>query len=115
MFKEHDPPKEPARKKAERRWTNAEIRRRVKERQQKPRLVDPNKEPEIAGVVTNEAKLNGPIKRAETKFLRDTKKMLQCHVDKNLAAYSISLERRRYLLLKEKLSGLQAAQQNEGG
>ena len=114
MLKEHEPPKEPARKKAERRWTNAEIRRRVKERQQRPRLVDPNKEPEIA-VVVNEAKPNGPIKRFESKFARDIRKMMQGHADKNLAAYAVSIERRRILRLKEKLRRLQAAQQNQGG
>jgi hypothetical protein len=45
MLKEHDPKKIPARVKAERKWTNADVRKHVKQRQQKPKLVDPDADP----------------------------------------------------------------------
>jgi hypothetical protein len=115
MLKEHDPPKEPARSRAERRWKNNEARRRIKEEKQRPLLVDPNKEPEIAETITNEEKPKGSINRLETKFKKEIRAMLQGHVDKNLAIYAVSLQKRKYLLLKEKLRRLQATQLEQGG
>lgn len=114
MLKEHDPPKEPARRKAERRWKNAGMRARIKKAQQKPQLVDPNKEPDIGEVVTNAGRRDSQRNRFETKFVREIRRMMEGHVNKNLAAYAVSLEYRRYRLLKEKLRRLQAAQQPRG-
>jgi hypothetical protein len=111
MLKEHDPPKEPLRVKAERRWKNNELIRHLTEEKQKPKLVDPNKEPEIAETIINEGRVDGPVKRFETQFLKDIKAMLEGHTKRNLQLYAEMIERRRYLLLKEKLKRLKAAEQ----
>jgi hypothetical protein len=115
MFKEHGPPKESARNKAERRWKNAELRKQFKQAKQRPRLVDPNKEPEIAETITNEGKRDESVQRFERRFLKDIRAMMEGHVNRNLAIYAATIELRRRKLLKEKLRRLQAAQQNQGG
>ena len=109
MVKEHEPPKEPARKKAERRWTNHEVTKRFLEaRQRRPKLVEDH-EPEIGETITNDGRVGGPIKRVETKFAKEIRAMLQSHVDKNLAIYAAAIDHRRRILLKEKLKRLKAA------
>ena len=115
MLKEHEPTKEPARIRAARKWRNAELRRRVKEDRQRPKLIDPNREPEIAETIINDGRRDGPIHRVERKFVRDIRTMLEGHVDRNLAIYAAVIERRRYKLLKEKLRRLKLAEQNRGG
>jgi hypothetical protein len=114
MLKEHGPPKEPARIKAERKWTNADVRKRLKEEKQKPKLVDPNKPPEIAEVVTNEGRRDGPRNRFESKFKRDIRAMMEGHAEQRLKHYVAAIEHRRYVLLKEKLRRLKLAQQDQG-
>ena len=109
MFKEHDPPKEKARNKAARRWSNAEVRKRVKQAQQEPKLVDPNKEPEIAETVTNQGRVDGPINRFESRFKREIRTMMNQHKALNLAIYAASIENRRRKLLAEKLRRLKLA------
>ena len=39
MFKEHEPPKETPKQRAERKWRNNIIRKRLKDEQRKPKLV----------------------------------------------------------------------------
>jgi hypothetical protein len=115
MLKGNKPPKEKAHSKASRKWRNHEMRKKLIEERQKPKLVDPNQEPEIAEIVTNEARLKGPIRRFENRFKKEIRAMLQSHVDKNLAIYAISLDRRKRILLTEKLKRLKLAQQANGG
>jgi hypothetical protein len=115
MVKEHDPPKEAARDKAARKWKNAELRKRLKQAQQKPRLVDSNKETEIAHVVINENGSNGQVERFERKFAREIRTMMEGHVNKNTAIYAAFLEYRKCRLLKEKLRRLKLVQEADGG
>jgi hypothetical protein len=117
MLEEYDPTKELAKIKGERRWTNAHVRKHVKEAQQKPKLVDPNREPEIAGVVINVGKRDGRINRFESRFKRDIRQMMEGYSATNLHHYLAYLERRRIKLLKEKLRRLKLAEQEqtEGG
>jgi hypothetical protein len=115
MLKDAGPPKESASEIATRKWKNNDLRKRIIEAKRKPKLVDPNKEPEIAETITNEGNLNSPIKRFERQFIKEIRTMMQGHVDKNLALYAVSIERRRRNLLAEKLRRLQAAQQGQGG
>jgi hypothetical protein len=114
MLKEFDPPKERARNKAERKWCNNDVRKRVVEARRKPNLVDPNKEPEIAETVTNDGRRDGPIRRFENRFKKEIRTMMEGHAKQNLTFYLASrnalMERRRYLLLKEKLRRLMVAQ-----
>ena len=83
MLKEHDPPKEPLRIKAERKWKNNALRKRLIEEKQKPKLVDPNKEPEIAETIINEGRVDGSVKRFENQFLKDIRAMMEGHAERN--------------------------------
>jgi hypothetical protein len=115
MLKDDGPPNEPLRTKAERKWRNNDLRRRIIEERQKPKAKEPNKEPEIAETIINDGRRDGPIKRFETQFLKDIRAMLDGHAKRNLQLYAEMLQRRKVLLLKEKLKRLRAAQQNQGG
>jgi hypothetical protein len=117
VMKEHDPPKEPLRKVAQRKWNNESIRRRIiKERNRpKPRDVDAPPEPEIAETITNDGRRHGPINRLENKFKKEIRAMMEGHARNNMMIYAAYIERRRCKLLAEKLRRLKLAQQNQGG
>jgi site-specific DNA-cytosine methylase len=108
---------EPARKKAERRWSNYELRKRLKEQAQKVEAqLDNENELAIADTISNE-KPGGrrSVIRAQTKFAKDIKVMMEGHAAKTLALYAISRRAQRYRLLREKLRRLEAreAQRNQ--
>jgi hypothetical protein len=111
MLKEHDPLKEPVRVKAERKWRNNDLAKRVRDEKQKPRLVDPNKEPEIAETINNDGRRDGPVKRFESRFIKQIRMTLNEHKLLNLKIYAAAIEHRRRILLKEKLRRLKLAQQ----
>jgi hypothetical protein len=115
MLKEHEPPKEPLRIKAERKWKNNEVIKHIKEAQQKPKLVDPNKPPEVAETIINTGRRDGPLRRFERQFIRDLREVVEAPRRQIIEKYRVAIERRRYLLLKEKLRRLQLAQQSRGG
>jgi hypothetical protein len=114
MLKEHEPPKEPVRVKAERRWRNAALRREIKEELQKPKLVDPNTPPETGDVISNDRRLDGPINRLERAFIRQIRDLMNEHAGRNLQFHAALIEHRKRILLKEKLRRLKLAQQNQG-
>ena len=114
MLKEHDPPKEPARVKAQRKWKNNDLAKRVHGEKQRPRLVDPNKELEIAETIIKDGRRDGPVKRFESRFIKQIRMTLNEHKLLNLKIYAAAIEHRRRILLKEKLRRLQAARQNQG-
>jgi hypothetical protein len=113
MLKEHEI-KEKARLRAERKWNNADVRKRVKQRQEKPKLVDPNAKPEVAEVITNEGRRDGRVNRFENRFRRDLRNMMEGKAKSNLEIYAIWLDQRLRTLLAEKLRRLKFAQQNNG-
>ena len=51
------------------------------------------------------------VLRAQTKFAKDIKEMMEGHSEKALALYQYSLEHKRRMLLKEKLRRLLLAQE----
>jgi phage-related protein len=108
MLKEHEP-KEKARSKAERKWGNADVRKRVKQRQEKPTTVDPDAKPEIAEVISNEGRRDGRVNRFENRFKRDIRKMMDGQARLNLELYAMVLDRRHRKLLAEKLRRLKLA------
>ena len=79
-----------------------------KEERAKPRLVDPNKPPEVAEVIANDGRRDGPRRRFESKFIKDIRAMMEGHAAQRLKHYLAAIEHRRYLLLKEKLRRLKA-------
>jgi hypothetical protein len=110
MLKEHEI-KEKTRAKAQRLWRNHTVTKRMIEARQKPKLVDPNKEPDVADVVANEGRKSGRVTRFENKFRKEIRSMMEGHATNNLSQYLAFLERRRYLLLKEKLRRLRVQQE----
>jgi hypothetical protein len=114
-----DPPKEPARKRAERKWSNNDVRTRFKEAKAQPASKEP-KDLGIADVIKNEELEKGTITKAQTKFARYIKSLLDDHkqrnAQRNMIYYAISIRAQRKRLLTEKLRRLEAraAQQNQG-
>jgi hypothetical protein len=122
-----DKPKEPARKRAERKWRNYDVEKRFKEEKAKP-PPEPSsvaKEPEIADTILNEELKKGTITRAQTKFAKYIRELLDDHKhrneQRNLIMYALSIRAQRYRLLKEKLRRLElreaqcVTKQNQGG
>jgi hypothetical protein len=106
-----DSPKEPARKRATRRWRNYDVEKRFKEEKEKPSLdLSPKPEGLEIGATINNKKPDGrrSIIRAQTKFAKDIKVMMEGHAARNLALYVISIRARRKRLLFEKLRRLEA-------
>jgi len=115
MRKEDDPPKEPPSKIGERKWTNADITKRFNEEKKRPKLVDPNQPPEIAGIISNDGNLNRGVNSFERKFKRDIRAMMEGYTASNRACYVAFLESRKRQLLKEKLKRLRAQQVAQHG
>jgi len=113
-----DPPKEPARHKATRKWRDHALEKRIKEEKAKPPpdsdLVA--KELEVGDVIENDKIIQGCVVRAQTKFAREIKEMLEGRTKRNILLYKLSLRHQRRRLLIEKLKRLQAkaAQQKQG-
>jgi hypothetical protein len=114
-----DKPIEPARKKAERRWRNYDVTKRTKEEAQEeaPKTKELN-EPEIAETFSNEGPDNrGTLIRAQTKFAKDIRMMLDGHTKRNLYYHLYALkiqkknEYRRLLMAKLKLLEARVARQ----
>ena len=57
-----------------------------------------------ADIIINEGRVDGPVKRFESQFFKDIREMMEGHAERNIKLYAASIERRRYLLLKEKLT-----------
>jgi hypothetical protein len=122
-----DKPKEPARKKAERRWRNHDVEKRLKEERAKPQPVSKElSAPEIAEVISREKPDGrGSVVRAQTKFANYIKGLLEGHTKHNQERikfmYAVSIRAQRKRLLFEKLRRLElreaerVAQQNQGG
>jgi hypothetical protein len=113
MLKEHEPPNEPLRTKAERKWRNNDLRRRIIEERKKPKAKYPRKEPEIAETIINDGRRDGPVKRFESRFKKEIRTMLEGHARRNLEFYYAALQHRRAILLREKLRRLQSAQEQQ--
>jgi hypothetical protein len=116
MLKDDLPPREPARRKAERRWRNHDVEKRFKEEKAKPVPMTPN-ELGVGDVIENKQRLSGSVIRAQTRFAKELRKMLEGHTHRNLLEYKLALRVRIKRLKFEKLKRLEArvAQQNQGG
>jgi hypothetical protein len=107
-----DKPREPARRKAERRWRNHDVEKRLKEERARPQPVSKEPStPEIAEVISRERPDGrGSVVRAQTKFAKDIRAMMEGHSKRNFVLYQLSIRAQRYRLLKEKLRRLEARQ-----
>jgi hypothetical protein len=116
---------------ASRRWRNKELSERFKRAKEtgegaedflafdgkKPHInaevPKPPKEPEIGEAINGEddgRKRNGSVRHFERQFLKDIRAMMENHVQRNVEFYYAALQRRKLLLLTEKLKRLRAAQ-----
>jgi hypothetical protein len=116
MLEDDGPPKEPARIKAERKWRNHAVERAFKEQKATATQIA-EKELEVGDVIENKERLGGSVIRAQTKFAKQIKEMLEGHTHRNLIEYKLALKARIRRLKYEKLKRLEArvAQQNQGG
>ena len=116
-----DKPKEPARRKAERRWRNYDLEKRFKAEKAKPPGCDPGvssgaKKLEIAETTSREKPDGrGSVTRAQTKFAKYLRELMNDHKKRNehknlIYVYAVSIRAQRYRLLKEKLRRLEARQ-----
>jgi hypothetical protein len=108
---------EPARNKATRKWRNHEVEKRVKEEAIKAKAAPPKpKELEVGDVIHNQKPDGrGSVIRAQTRFAKDIKEMLDGHAKRNTLLYHLSLRARIHRLKLEKLKRLEArvTQQNQ--
>ena len=115
-FEDH--PKEPARKRAERKWRNHDVEKRFKEEIKKPEA-PPAQETELAIAETisrDNPDGRGSVIRAQTKFAKYIKELMEGYAKRNELLYVLSIRAQRYRLLKEKLRRLEARQaQRESG
>jgi hypothetical protein len=108
-----DPPKESTRDKATRKWRNHDIEKRVKEERAKPTLSSP-KELEVGDVIENKHPRAGAVTKAQTKFAKEIREMLEAHKKRTLLMYRLSLRTRIHQLKVARLKKLEAlAQQNQ--
>ena len=110
MLKDNDPPKEPAAKVAERKWRNNKLRQQIIEAQQFLPSKATDQRPQPADLIENEGRLHGSMTTLERSFIKHIREMLEGHVDRNLMIYAASLQRRKVILLREKLRRLRLAQ-----
>jgi hypothetical protein len=113
MLKETDDPrKEPARKRAERKWRNHDVEKRFKAEQRKVEA-EPKKPkvPQPADVIEGQQDKRGSVTRAQTKFAKEIRSMMEGHSQCAVALYMVSLEAKKKRLLVEKLRRLRLAQQ----
>jgi hypothetical protein len=117
------------RKKAERRWRNHDVERRFKEEKTKPSMdsdLKQSKDLEIAETISREKPDGrGSVIRAQTKFAKYLRELLDDHKHKNeqrnLIMYALSIRAQRKRLLFEKLKRLElreaqrVAQQSQEG
>src|ERR1700722_11510687 len=107
MLKEDNLPKEPARRKAERKWRNRDIEKRLKEERAKVTPIAP-KELEIGDVIENDKVVGEAATQFQTKFAQEIRSMLEGHTKRNILLYKLSLRYQKKRLLYEKLKRLQA-------
>jgi hypothetical protein len=93
MLKDDGPPKEPARDKATRRWRNHAVEKAFKEEKTKLVPITP-KELEVGHVIENKQRLAGSVLRAQTRFAKELRKMLEGHTHRNLLEYKLALHAR---------------------
>src|SRR5580704_1058958 len=102
MLKNDNPPKEPARDKAIRKWRNHEVEKRVKEEKAKAVPVAP-KELEVGDVIENDKVVAEAVTQFQTKFAQEIRSMLEGHTKRNILLYKLSIRHQIRRLKFEKL------------
>jgi hypothetical protein len=90
MLKNDNPPKEPARRKAERKWRNNAVERALKEEKVKATPIAP-KELEVGDVIENDRVIFEAVTQFQNKFANEIRGMLEGHTKRNILLYKLSL------------------------
>jgi hypothetical protein len=114
MLKDDNPPKEPARRKAERKWRNNAVEKSLKEEKAKATPIAPN-ELEVGDVIENDRVVAEAATQFQTKFAKEIRSMLEGHTRRNILLYKLSIRYQIKRLKFEKLKRLEAkvAQRNQ--
>jgi phosphoglycerate-specific signal transduction histidine kinase len=108
MLKEHDGPKEPAEKRAERKWKNNQLRQKlIASKVPAHAVIDQNAPPAVATVVTTERPKAKSVTRFENRFKKDIRAMLDEHKERNMSAHLAIIQHQRRRLLLEKIRRLE--------
>jgi hypothetical protein len=102
MLKDPDKPREPASKRAERRWKNHDVATNFKANRAEAKAAPP--EPEEPLLIKTEK----PIAAFERKFLRDIRAMMEGHKLRNEEIQAALIYRQKRRLLLEKLRRAEA-------
>jgi hypothetical protein len=110
MLKDIEDIRKSARVRAERRWQNHAVERAFKAARQEKLGGAPTEpeDPKIAEVIKNEQLKKGAIYKAETRFARDIREMLEGHTHRNLVEYKRALQAKIHRLKLEKYRRLKA-------
>lgn len=100
-----DHPKETPEQRATRLWGNADLTRRFLEEKRK---LPPQPATKVVEVIENKQRLSGSVIRAQTKFAKEIKQMLEGHTHRNLLDYKRAIQARIHRLKREKLKRLMA-------
>lgn len=79
-----------------------------KEEAERAAMEAKNQPPAIAFVIENDKVVAGNVVRAQTKFGKEIREMLEGHTRRNLFLYKLSLRAQIYRLKQEKLRRLEA-------
>jgi hypothetical protein len=106
MLKEHDGPKEPAEKRAERKWKNNQLRQKIiANKIPTPVVVDRRAPPEVATVIVSKAKRRpGGFER---KFLKEVRSILEERKQENLKLIAALIAHQKRILTLEKIRRLE--------
>jgi hypothetical protein len=111
VLKHIDDIRKSARERAQRRWKNYQVERNFKAAQKEATGAQQQVKPvEPSDIIEGQQDRRGIVTRAQTKFAKDIRLMMEGHARRTLSLYLISLEAKRRRLLTEKLRRLKLAQ-----
>lgn len=109
MLKHIDDIRKSAKERAQRRWKNYQVEKNFKTaKQQATGAEQQPKQLQPSDVIEGQQDRRGAVTRAQTKFAKDIREMMEGHSRRAIALYALSLEAKRRRLLTEKLRRLQS-------
>jgi hypothetical protein len=117
MLKEHAGPKEPAERRATRKWGNNQLRQKIiASKAPAHAVIDRNAPPALATVIKTERPKAKSVTRFENRFKKDIRAMLDDHKERNMIAHLAIIQHQRRRLLLDKIRRLEVSiAEREGG
>jgi hypothetical protein len=114
MLKDLNEPREPAKKRAERRWRNHDVATKYKAKKVEAKAA--SSKPEEPLLIETERPKADTVTRVENKFKKDIRAMLNQHKEMNVKVYAAIIRAQKRRLLLEKIRRLEASiAAREGG